>query len=245
MLRAVVRLMSDASGVHACFVYLVDESGDRLVLRAASPPYERQAGKVALERGEGLAWWAAEHGEPAFIRENALDDPRTKYVPELEEERFQSLLALPIIGRSGDAIGVDHRPHRGAARVLRRRGRLPRHLGVASSASAIENARLYEETRLRVAELEQLTELAEAIARADALDELLQTGRRARAPLLAARACHVYLLDPASEELERRRERSRSPGTRGRRSGSRSSAPSSRAAAAARASPCRSWRTAS
>ena len=81
MLQAVVRLMSDASGVHACFAYLLDETGERLVLRAASPPYERQAGKVVMERGEGLAWWAAERGEPAFIRDNALADPRTKYFP--------------------------------------------------------------------------------------------------------------------------------------------------------------------
>ena len=79
VLRAVVRLMSDASGVHACFAYLIDEDGERLVLRAASPPYERQAGKVVMERGEGLAWWAAERAEPAFIRDNALADPRTKY----------------------------------------------------------------------------------------------------------------------------------------------------------------------
>jgi len=85
VLRAVVRLMSEASGVHACFAYLVEDGGSRLVLRAASPPYERRVGTVALERGESLAWWAAEHGEPAFIRENALDDPRVKYVPELEE----------------------------------------------------------------------------------------------------------------------------------------------------------------
>ena len=70
-------------------------------------------------------------------------------------------------------------------------------------ASAIENARLYEEARLRVAELEQLTELAEAIARAGALEELLQTVVSGARPLLAARACHVYLLDPGSEELER------------------------------------------
>ena len=70
-------------------------------------------------------------------------------------------------------------------------------------AGAIENARLYEETRLRVAELEQLTELAEAIARADALDELLQIVVAGARPLLAARACHVYLLDAGSEELER------------------------------------------
>jgi GAF domain-containing protein len=202
VLGAVVRLMSDASGVQACFAYLLDEDGERLVLRAASPPYERQAGRVVMERGEGLAWWAAEHGEPAFIRDNALDDPRTKYFPELEEERFQSLLALPVTGRSGDVIGV-----------ITAHTEAPREFSddevdflVTSAslvASAIENARLYEEAQLRVAELEQLTELAEAIARADALEDLLQTVVEGARPLLAAKACHVYLLDPASEELGR------------------------------------------
>jgi GAF domain-containing protein len=203
VLRAVVRLMSEASGVHACFAYLLSEAGDRLELRAASPPYERQAGKVALERGEGLAWWAAERGEPAFIRENALADPRVKYVPELEEEKFQSLLAVPILGRSGEAIGV-----------ITAHTEAPREFSddevdfLVTSASlvagAIENARLYEEARLRVAELEQLTELAEAIARAEALEELLQTVVEGARPLLAARACHVYLLEPSTEELARR-----------------------------------------
>jgi GAF domain-containing protein len=202
VLRAVVRLMSEASGVHACFAYLVDESGERLILRAASPPYERQAGKVVMERGEGLAWWAAERGEPAFIRDNALADPRTKYFPELEEEKFQSLLAVPVVARSGDVIGV-----------ITAHTEAPREFSddevdfLVTSASlvagAIENARLYEDARLRVSELEQLTELAEAIARSDALDELLQTVVTGTRPLLAARACHVYLLEPSSEELQR------------------------------------------
>ena len=203
VLKAVVRLMSDGSGVHACFAYLVDESGERLVLRAASPPYERQVGKVVMERGEGLAWWAAERGEPAFIRDNALADPRTKYFPELEEEKFQSLLAVPVIGRSGEAIGVIT-AHTEAPREFSD-GEVEFLVTSASLvAGAIENARLYEETRLRVGELEQLTELAEAIARADALDDLLGTVVAGARPLLAARACHVYLLEPASEELERR-----------------------------------------
>jgi GAF domain-containing protein len=202
VLRAVVKLMSDASGVHACFAYLVEENGERLVLRAASPPYERQAGKVVLERGEGLAWWAAERGEPAFIRDDALADPRTKYFAELEEEKFQSLLALPVVARSGDVIGV-----------ITAHTEAPREFSddevdfLVTSASlvagAIENARLYEDARLRVAELEQLTELAEEIARADALEELLHVVVEGARPLLAARACHVYLLDPAREELER------------------------------------------
>jgi GAF domain-containing protein len=199
VLPAVVRLMSDASGVHGSFVYLLE--GEQLVMRAASPPYERQVGKVAFERGESLAWWAVEHGEPAFIRESALDDPRVKYVPELEEERYQSLLAVPIVGRSGEPIGA-----------ITAHTEAPREFTddevdfIVTSASlvgnAIENARLYEETRLRVAELEQLTELAEAIARAEALEELLHTVVADARPLLAARACHVYLLDPAREELD-------------------------------------------
>ena len=202
VLKGVVRLMTAASGVHACFAYLVEDDGTRLVLRAASAPYERQVGKVVMERGEGLAWWAAERGEPAFIREGALADSRTKYFAELEEERFQSLLALPVIGRAGEAIGV-----------ITAHTEAPREFSddevdflVTSAslvASAIENARLFEETRLRVAELEQLTELAEAIARADALDDLLRTIAADARPLLGARACHVYLLDPAREELDR------------------------------------------
>jgi sugar diacid utilization regulator/putative methionine-R-sulfoxide reductase with GAF domain len=203
VLRAVVRLMSDASGVHACFVYLLEDGGARLVLRAASPPYDRHVGDVTLERGEGLAWWAAERREPAFIRENALADPRTKYVPEFEEEKFQSLLAVPVVGRSGDVIGV-----------ITAHSEAPRDLAddeveflVTSAslvASAIENARLYEDAQLRVSELERLTELSEAIAGADALDQLLDTVVAGTRPLLAARACHIYLLDPGSEELERR-----------------------------------------
>jgi GAF domain-containing protein len=203
VLKAVVRLMSEASGVHACFAYLVEDDGERLVLRAASPPYGKQVGKVAFERGESLAWWAAEHGEPAFIRDDALADPRTKYVPELEEEKFQSLLAVPVVGRGGDVMGV-----------ITAHTEAPREFSdeevdfLVSSASlvagAIENARLYQEARRRVFELEQLTELADAIARADALDELLETVVAHARPLLEARACHVYLLDPGSEGLQRR-----------------------------------------
>ena len=135
--------------------YLVEDDGSRLVLRAASPPYERQVGKVALERGESLAWWAAEHGEPAFIRENALADPRVKYVPELEEERFQSLLAVPIVGRAGEVIGVIT-AHTDAPREFSDDEVDFLVTSASLVAGAIENARLYEETRLRVTELEQL-----------------------------------------------------------------------------------------
>jgi GAF domain-containing protein len=201
VLQAVVRLLSEASAVHACFAYLVDEPGERLVLRAASRPYERFVGDIVLDRGEGLAWWAADRREPAFIRENLLDDPRTKYVPELEEERFQSLLCVPILARDGGLIGVIS-AHTEAPREFTQ----PEVDFLVSSASlvagAIENARLYEEMRTRVRELEQLTGLAEAIAESQTMDELLPAVAERARELLRARACHVHLLQPGSEELE-------------------------------------------
>ena len=62
-------------------------------------------------------------------------------------------------------------------------------------AGAIENAQLYDETRQRLSELEQLTELAEAVAAAETLDVLgpelvgaraAAARRRGGAPLPAA-----------------------------------------------------------
>lgn len=200
VLRAVVRLLSEASAVHACFAYLVEDGGERLVMRAASKPYAQLVGRIVLERGEGLAWWALERREPGFIPDDALADPRFKYVPELAEEKFQSLVSIPILARDGNPMGV-----------ISLHTEAPREFTAAeveflvSSASlvagAIENARLYDETRRRVGELEHLTRLGETIARAETLDELLPAVTARSVELLQASSCHLYLLEPGSEEL--------------------------------------------
>ncbi|HEY3105991.1 MAG TPA: GAF domain-containing protein [Gaiellaceae bacterium] len=213
VLGGVVRLLTDASAVHACFVYLVEDDGERLVLRAASAPYGELVGQIALERGEGIAWWAAERREPAFTQ-NAMDDPRNKFVPELEEEKFQSLLSVPIVARDGTVIGVISL-HTEAPREFTE----PEVDVLVSSASlvagAIENARLYEESRQRVGELESLTELAESLTRAQSLEELLPAVAERGLKLLHAAACHIYLLDPSSEELQLRASAPRGSEARG------------------------------
>jgi hypothetical protein len=203
VLEGVVRLLSDASTAHACFVYLLDRDGKRLVLRAASEPYGDLTGTIVLKRGEGLAWWALERNEAAFIRENALEDSRVKYVPELEEEQFQSLVAVPLLGKRGDRIGA-----------ITMHTEAPREFTDAevefliSSASlvagAIDNARLYDEMLQRVDELEHLTELAEAVAAAETLEELgPEVVERAR-NMLGADGVLLYLLDPEDERLRLR-----------------------------------------
>jgi GAF domain-containing protein len=203
VLGAVVRLLSDASGVHACFVYLVEGTRGPLVLRAASAPYAHLVGEIKLERGEGLAWWAADRKEPAFIRDNALSDPRNKFVPELDEERFQSLVSVPILGRGGAVVGVITL-HTEAPREFTKEEVEFLVSSASLVAGAIENARLYDETRKRIEELEHLTELGETIARAQSLTELLPAVTARGLQLLRAERCHIYLLDAGSDELRLR-----------------------------------------
>jgi sugar diacid utilization regulator/putative methionine-R-sulfoxide reductase with GAF domain len=197
VLSAVVELLSDASAVHACFVYLAEDGGERLVLRAASRPYAHLVGSIVLERGEGLAWWAAERGEPAFVRDELLSDPRTKYVPELEEERFQSLICVPILAKDGSPVGV-----------VSMHSEAPREFSedeveflVSTSTllgGAVETARLYRDMGRRVEDLERLTTLGEAVARAETLDGLAEAVVAGCRDLLRADWCRLYVLEGAS-----------------------------------------------
>ena len=213
VLGSVVRLLTDAAGVHACFVYLVEE-GERLVLRAASEPYAHLAGRIDLERPHGLAWWVIEHREPSFIRENAAADPRFRFVPELEEEQFQSLISAPILSRSGEPIGAITM-HTEAPREFTEEEVEFLVSTAALVAGAIENARLYEESRRRVADLERLTALGETVARAETREALLRAVAHGARELLGAAACAIYLLDEASAEV--RLEAASPPDRTGRR----------------------------
>jgi len=104
MLQGVVDLATEATGCHACFIYLLEEG--QLTIRAASPVFGEAVGHVRFSVQEGLTGWVARHRTPEFIRDQAMDDPRMKYVPLLQEERFQSMAAVPILSRAGETIGV-------------------------------------------------------------------------------------------------------------------------------------------
>jgi GAF domain-containing protein len=190
VLEGIVELVTEATDCHACFVYIRD--GDRLRMRAASRVYAHVVGKVEFALDEGLTGWVARTGEPAFIREDALSDPRMKYVPELEEERFQSMVAVPVPARSGEVLGVIVL-HTVAPREFDE-GVLNFLVHTASLvAGAIENARLYEESRLRVDALTNLAQLSERIVAVDGREELYRVLTDGVRHLLGCDACQLLL----------------------------------------------------
>ena len=198
VLEGFVEIATDATGCHACFVYFLHD--DRLVLRAASPRYAKLVGTLEWGVDEGLTGWVARTRTPEFIRERALEDPRMKYVPELDEERFQSMVAVPLLYRSGAVIGVVVL-HTEAPREFDDEVLNPLVHTASPAAGAIENAQLYEESRRRVDALTTLTRLSPALAGVTLREDLHDAVTRGARELLGADTCQIWRLDAEADEL--------------------------------------------
>ena len=199
VLAAIVDLVSEAIDCHATFIYFVEPDGS-LTLRAVSDPYRALVDRLRFEPGEGLAGWVAHHDEPVFLADNALDDPRIKVVPEADEEQYQSFLAVPLRAKAGGVLGVIAL-HAEAPREFNQADMDFLTHGASLVAGAIENARLYQDTRRRLALVEDMAALARTIAAAATLEELLpEVARRAHA-LLDAEVCQLFLVDADGASL--------------------------------------------
>jgi GAF domain-containing protein len=198
MLQGVVDLATEATRCHACFIYLLEDG--QLTIRAASPVFAAAVGNVSFSVNEGLAGWVARHRTPEFIRDQAMTDPRMKYVPLLEEERFQSMAAVPILSRAGETIGVivlhTEAPHEFGEDTPN----LLTHIASLVSG-AIENAQLYDRERRRVDALTGLSELSQQVAAAAGAGELGVAVVRGTARLLHADACQLLALEADGETV--------------------------------------------
>jgi GAF domain-containing protein len=199
MLQGVVDLATEATRCHACFMYVLE--GEQLTIRAASPVYAAAVGAVQFSVHEGLTGWVARHRTPEFIRDQAMDDPRMKFVPLLDEERFQSMVAVPVLSRAGDTIGVivlhTQAPHEFTEDTVR----LLVHIASLVSG-AIENAQLYDRERRRVDALTGISGLAQDVAAAIDAGELGTVVAQGVRRLVEAQVTQLYRLDTDGDGFE-------------------------------------------
>ncbi|MBV9605903.1 MAG: GAF domain-containing protein [Solirubrobacterales bacterium] len=199
MLQGIVDLATEATDCHACFIYLLEDG--LLTIRAASPVYAGAVGVVQMRIDEGLTGWVARHRTPEFIREGAMSDPRMKFVPELEEERFQSMVAVPILARAGDTIGVIVLHTEAPREFTEDTLKLLVHIASLISG-AIENAQLYDQQRRRVDALTSLSGLAQEVATAADAAAIGHAVTRGVRRLLGAEICQLYRLDREGAALD-------------------------------------------
>jgi two-component system, sensor histidine kinase PdtaS len=173
VLELVARNVADALDTDACFVYLYDERGDELVLRATHGTRVEELTRTPRMRpGEGITGVAAAERAPVMIPAQAHLDPRFKLFPNLPEDEYESILAVPILARETleGALNVRTREPREFTDA-----EIELLVAIASQvAQTIEHAKLYAAAQRRVVELEALARISEAVSESLYLEESLE-----------------------------------------------------------------------
>jgi two-component sensor histidine kinase/putative methionine-R-sulfoxide reductase with GAF domain len=174
VLDLVARKVADALEADACFVYLYDAAANELVLRAThGTKVEEMTRTPRMRPGEGITGAAAADRAPIMIPAEAHLDPRFKLFPNLPEDEYESILAVPILARDEKLEGALN------VRTLRPRefteAEIELLLAIATQvAQTIEHAQLYEQAQRRVHELEALATISEAVSESLYLEESLE-----------------------------------------------------------------------
>ncbi len=195
-LQFITSTTAEVLGMDSCSIYLLDKSGEYLVLRASTGLAPQAIGRAKLRLGEGLTGWAALHGVPVAVKD-AASDPRFKYLPETEEWRFKSLMAVPlsIQGRVIGAMNVQtssyHDYTQEEVELL--------SLAADLAAGAIEKAILYDNMQRQLEELSALAEVSRTIVSPLYLDDVLRLVVEMAARMMKADGSSLLILDDGGQ----------------------------------------------
>ncbi|MBI4396250.1 MAG: GAF domain-containing protein [Elusimicrobia bacterium] len=199
VLQEIVSLVTSLTKADACFIYLHEPAQSSLVLSASKTPHPGEIGTLSLKMGEGITGWVAQHRKPLVLPERAHEDPRFKFFHNLPEDTYEAFLSVPILIKN-DVIGVinvQHRkPHQYTDHVQKVLTTVAKQV-----SGAIENARLYEETKKKAQAIQTLSAVSHTVTSSRYLEEVLQMIVNMTASLLGSKICSVMLLDEKSGEL--------------------------------------------
>ena len=191
VLEGIVSEFSELLHADACALYLKDPASDELVLTAARG-YDRSAvGSTRLALGEGLTGWAAQRRK-IVASADAAQDSRYAPRPEMGEECYASLLAVPIV-RDNQTVAVVTLQTR-SRREFRSREIRRAALLAEPIYFAIENARRYRDLEERLQEVTRLYETIRSIGTSLNLPEVLDAIIRTAARILSGRGGTLRIL---------------------------------------------------
>src|SRR2546428_2162908 len=104
MLRIVIERTTHAMRAEVSPLYRRERAEGVLRLAATNGLNRRSIGRATLRVGEGITGWVANARVPLAARD-VRSDPRFKWTPGADEERFVSMLSVPVVGRE-EVIGV-------------------------------------------------------------------------------------------------------------------------------------------
>jgi K+-sensing histidine kinase KdpD len=170
MLRIVIDRTTDAMAVEVSSLYLLERRDGILRLVATNGLNRRFIGKATLRVGEGITGWVANARVPAAAR-SVRADPRFKWIPGVDEERFTSMLSVPLLIHQ-EIVGVLN-----VQSVAERpfdKGEIEFLQTIANQvAGIIEKGRLQRESERKLREVSALFEVSNVLTSTLELDEVL------------------------------------------------------------------------
>ena len=193
MLEDVLSALRQSAGYDNCAFLLLDPVTDDLVVRAAVGYMEDVRGLRIQVGREGITGWVAENKQPLVVPDVTQD---SRYIQKDSQTRSEIAVPMMVGNR---LIGVLDAQSSQLDAFGERDLRILSAVA-AQTAVAIENSRLYEETRRRATQLEATSEVGRRIASILGLDELLSEVVELVHETFNYDHVHVFLIDPDTQE---------------------------------------------
>lgn len=200
-LNLIARKTTEVMHVDSCTIYLLDPDQKTLRLRASTGLAQRALGRTILVVGEGMTGYAVSSNAPIYASQ-AQEHPKFKWIGEVEESRFHSLLAIPLVleAKPIGAMNVQtERPHVFSEEEIEMLG----FIGDLA-AGTLAKAQLYDRQKRQIEELRALAQVSEAVTSPQYLDDILDVVTELTAVTMNAAVCSLFLLNEERTFLELR-----------------------------------------
>ncbi len=170
MLRQIIDRTTTAMSAEVCSLYLLERREGTLTLVATNGLNRRAIGRVVHRIGEGITGWVAKARVPLAARD-VHKEPRFKFVPGVDEERFRSMLSAPLVA-GDEVIGVIN------IQTVRPRDFTPSEIEYLQTignqlAGIIQKSRLQRDAERKLREVTALYEVSNVLTSTLNLDEVL------------------------------------------------------------------------
>ncbi|HEY6873130.1 MAG TPA: phosphoenolpyruvate--protein phosphotransferase [Geobacteraceae bacterium] len=171
----IVNLVAKRMGSDVCSIYLLEDDGETLTLKATKGLSKSSVGKITMKTSEGLTGLVVEQKGVVNI-EDAPGHPRFKYFRETREEKFHSFLGIPLFERKCP-VGVI------VVQTRETRVFTPAEISTLSTiayqiSSIVINAKLLDSIRKKEEERAFFEQELEKIRAGSARDEQAAGGRK-------------------------------------------------------------------
>lgn len=158
ILAALLGAARDALHSEASSLLLVEEATGDLVFEVALGERGEKVQELRLKRGQGIAGWVADHGEPLCIPDVTRDPRFLMQVDATTGFVTKSILCVPL-RLKGTTIGVIEVMNRRGARPYDQEDQRLLQAIAGQAAVAIENAKLYQRVSRQLADLKRLEQV--------------------------------------------------------------------------------------